>query len=239
MQGDGERPDWAREFGSGNSGDEDARRATGWRDRVREAAVRAEREARLARAEEATEAREERAARAAAEDLPGGGELAVDGRTGRAEGEALCLPAGEGPGEAGEGGGGGRVIEVRAYEEGGEPRGDEARPEPRLQPRQQRVFTSKRAWARRGGPDGAGGSEAAAERRGEADGGGEERGGEGGWDDGGSAGSGLLIRKRSARSIDGVAAREARRNARRTAGLDAAAAGLAGARPGSSAGSPG
>ena len=99
--------DWAREFGSGNSGDEDARRATGWRDRVREAAVRAEREARLARAEEAAEAREERAARAAAEDLPGGGELAVDGRTGRAEGEALCLPEGEGPGEAGEGGGGG------------------------------------------------------------------------------------------------------------------------------------
>ena len=151
LQGNGERPDWAREFGSGNSGDEDARRATGWRDRVREAAVRAEREARLARAEEAAEAREERAARAAAEDLPGGGELAVDGRTGRAEGEALCLPEGEGPGEAGEGGGGGEVIEVRAYEEGGEPRGDEARPEPRLQPRQQRAFTSKKAWARREG----------------------------------------------------------------------------------------
>ena len=149
LQGNGERPDWAREFGSGNSGDEDARRATGWRDRVREAAVRAEREARLARAEEAAEAREERAARAAAEDLPGGGELAVDGRTGRAEGEALCLPEGEGPGEAGEGGGGGRVIEVRAYEEGGEPRGDEARPEPRLQPRRQEVFTSKKAGARR------------------------------------------------------------------------------------------
>ena len=68
-QGNGERPDWAREFGSGNSGDEGERRATGWRDRVREAAVRAEREARLARAEEATEAREERVARAAAEDL--------------------------------------------------------------------------------------------------------------------------------------------------------------------------
>jgi hypothetical protein len=67
LQGNGERPDWAREFGSGNSGDEDARRATGWRDRVREAAARAEREARLARAEEATEAREERAARAAAD----------------------------------------------------------------------------------------------------------------------------------------------------------------------------
>ena len=143
--------DWAREFGSGNSGDEDARRATGWRDRVREAAVRAEREARLARAEEAAEAREERAARAAAEDLPGGGELAVDGRTGRAEGEALCLPEGEGPGEAGEGGGGGRVIEVRAYEEGGEPRGDEARPEPRLQPRRREVFTSRKDGARRGG----------------------------------------------------------------------------------------
>ena len=163
LQGNGERPDWAREFGSGNSGDEDARRATGWRDRVREAAARAEREARLARAEEATEAREERAARAAAEDLPGGGELAVDGRTGRAEGEALCLPGEDGPGEAGEGGGGGEVIEVRAYEEGGEPRGDEARPEPRLQPRRQRAFTSRKDGARRegrglgetGGPPGA------------------------------------------------------------------------------------
>ena len=165
LQGNGERPDWAREFGSGNSGDEDARRATGWRDRVREAAVRAEREARLARAEEAAEAREERAARAAAEDLPGGGELAVDGRTGRAEGEALCLPEGEGPGEAGEGGGGGRVIEVRAYEEGGEPRGDEARPEPRLQPRQQRAFTSKRAWARRGGRGVGGGARAGPQGR--------------------------------------------------------------------------
>ena len=75
--------------------------------------MRAEREARLARAEEAAEAREERAARAAAEDLPGGGGLAVGGRTGRAEGEALCLPGGDGPGEAGEGGGGGEVIEVR------------------------------------------------------------------------------------------------------------------------------
>ena len=78
LQGAGERPDWAGEFGSGNSGDEDGRRATGWRDRVREAAVRAEREEPRAREEEAREAREERAARAAAEDSPGGGELAVD-----------------------------------------------------------------------------------------------------------------------------------------------------------------
>ena len=96
LQGNGERPDWAREFGSGNSGDEDERRATGWRDRVREAAARAEREARRAREEEAREAREERAAQAAAEDSPGGGELAIDGRTGRAEGDAICLPGEEG-----------------------------------------------------------------------------------------------------------------------------------------------
>ena len=241
LQGNGERPDWAREFGSGNSGDEDARRATGWRDRVREAAARAEREARLARAEEATEAREERAARAAAEDLPGGGELAVDGRTGRAEGEALCLPGGDGPGEAGEGGGGGEVIEVRAYEEGGEPRGDEARPEPRLQPRRRRRSRAGRT-GRVGegrGPDGAGGAAAAAERQGVADDGGGETSGGRGWDDGVSAGHEMLIKKRSARSIDGVAAREARRNARRAAGLDAAAARLTGVGPGSPEGGDG
>ena len=53
--------------------------------------MRTEREERRAREEEAREAREERAAQAEAEDSPGGGELAVDGRTGRAEGEALCL----------------------------------------------------------------------------------------------------------------------------------------------------
>ena len=138
-------------FGSGNSGDEDERRATGWRDRVREAAARAEREARRAREEEAREAREERAAQAAAEDSPGGGELAIDGRTGRAEGDALCLPGEEGADEAGGGEDRGEVIEVRAYEEGGEPRGDEARPEPRLQPRRRGVFTSRRDGARREG----------------------------------------------------------------------------------------
>ena len=59
---------------------EDGRRATGWRDRVREAAVRAEHEERRAREEEAREAREERAAQAAAEASLGGGDLAVDGR---------------------------------------------------------------------------------------------------------------------------------------------------------------
>ena len=66
---------------------------------------------------------------------------------------------------------------MRAYEEGGEPRGDEARPEPRLQPRRREVFTSKKDGARREGrglgetgtaggggggrgPDGAGGAAA-------------------------------------------------------------------------------
>ena len=52
LQGDGERPDWAREFWSGNSCDEDERRATAGGETacgIREAAVRAEREARLAR----------------------------------------------------------------------------------------------------------------------------------------------------------------------------------------------
>ena len=193
LQGSGERPDWAREFGSGNSGDEDERRATGWRDRVREAAVRAEREERRAREEEAREAREERAAQAAAEDSPGGGELAIDGRMGRAEGDALCLPGEEGAGEAEGGGGGGEVIEVRAYEEGGEPRGDEARPEPRLQPRRRGVFTRKRGSGHRGGPDGAGGSEAAAEPRATGSGG---RAGTGS----GAEGRGASTRPRSERS---------------------------------------
>ena len=49
----------------------------------------------------------------------------------------------------------------------------------------------------------------------------------------------MLIKKRSARSIDGVAAREARRNARRAAGLDAAAARLKGVGPGSPEGGDG
>ena len=49
----------------------------------------------------------------------------------------------------------------------------------------------------------------------------------------------MLIKKRSARSIDGVAAREARRNARRAAGLDAAAARLTGVGPGSPEGGDG
>ena len=60
--------------------------------------------------------------------------------------------------------------------------------------------------------------------------GGETSGGRG-WDDGVSAGHGMWIKKRRARSVDGVAAREARRNARRAAGLDAAAARLTGVGP--------
>ena len=43
----------------------------------------------------------------------------------------------------------------------------------------------------------------------------------------------MLIRKRRARSADSLVAREARRNARRTVGLGAAAARLAEAGPGS------
>ena len=134
LRGGGERPDWAREFGSGNSGDEDGRMATGWRDRVREAAAKAEREERRARQEAAREAREERAAQARGSGGLSleGGELAVDGRTGRAEGEALCLWE-DGAGEAGEGGDGGRSSRCAGRtRRGGEPRGDEARPEPRL-----------------------------------------------------------------------------------------------------------
>ena len=48
-----------------------------------------------------------------------------------------------------------------------------------------------------------------------------------------------LIRKRRARSIDGLAARKARKNSRRAAGLNAASAGLEGVRPGSPEGGPG
>ena len=72
-----------------------------------------------------------------------------------------------------------------------------------------------------------------------ADDGEAERGGEQGkWDNGGSAGHEVLIKKRRARNIDSLAAREARRNARRAAGLDAATARMEGARPGSPEGGP-
>ena len=48
-----------------------------------------------------------------------------------------------------------------------------------------------------------------------------------------------LIKKRRARSIDGLATRKARKNHRRAAGLNAAPAGLEGARPGGPEGGPG
>ena len=60
--------------------------------------------------------------------------MAVDGRTGAIEGEALCEWEGE-DSDAENGADAGTVIEARAYETGGEARGDEARPEPRLLPR--------------------------------------------------------------------------------------------------------
>ena len=49
----------------------------------------------------------------------------------------------------------------------------------------------------------------------------------------------MLIKKRSARSIDGLAARKARKNNRRATGLNAASARLDGARPGSPEGGHG
>ena len=131
LQGGGEKPDWAKEYGSGNSGEEGGRMPVGWRERVRRAAARAEEEERQAQRDLDEEARAEHAARTAAADLPGGGKLAVDGRTGAIEGEALCEWEGE-ESDAEHGADGGAVIEVRAYEMNGEARGDEARPEPRL-----------------------------------------------------------------------------------------------------------
>ena len=55
---------------------------------------------------------------------------------------------------------------MRAYEEEGEPRADEARPEPRLQPRRREVFTSKNDKARRERRENAGGSAGGGKRRG-------------------------------------------------------------------------
>ena len=54
-----------------------------------------------------------------------------------------------------------------------------------------------------------------------------------------SAGHDVLIRRRRARSIDGLTARKARKNNRRPAGLDAATARLAGAGTGSPEGGAG
>ena len=159
---------------------------------------------------------------------------------------ALCLPGDEGAGEAGEGGGGGEVIEVRAYEEGGEPRGDEARPEPRLQPRRRGVFTRKRGSGHRGGPGGAAGSEAETEGQGMA---GDGREAEGGGDGGGGAreertgteggrGAGWwrggVIRRREAGK---TRERSARKNEKRAARLGAEAARWGSGRRGSDAGS--
>ena len=80
----------------------------------------------------------------------------------------------------------------------------------------------------------AGGSGAAAEWQGVTGDGGAERGGEGGWDDGVSAEHDVLW---SRSGVPGASTRWrrvtwARRNARRAAGLGAAAARLEGARPG-------
>ena len=49
LEGDGEKPDWAREYGSGNSGEEGGWMPVRWRERVRQAAARAEEEERQAR----------------------------------------------------------------------------------------------------------------------------------------------------------------------------------------------
>ena len=165
LQGDGEKPDWAREYGSGNSGEEGGWMPVGWRERVRLAAARAEEEERQARRDLDEEAREERVAREAAADLLGGGELAIDGRTGSAEGDAICVWEGEESG-AEHGADGGEVIEVRAYEEGGEAPGDEARPEPRLLPRRREgkgVFVSRKNRMRREHSDATEGSAAGGE----------------------------------------------------------------------------
>ena len=205
-----------------------------WRERVRRAAARAEEEERRAQRDLDEEMRAERAAREAAADLLGGGELAIDGRTGATEGEAVCDWAGEGS-EAERGADGGGAIEVRAYEEGGEARGDEARPEPRLQPRRREgkgVFVSRKNRVRREYGGAAEGSRAAAEGA-EVSGGNGVAGGEDGRTagDGGSPGGEVATpgeRWRYATADERSAARRRarieRKHARRAERLGAAAA---------------
>ena len=192
----------------------------GWRERVRLAAARAEEEERQARRDLDEEAREERVAREAAADLLGGGELAIDGRTGAAEGDAICDWEGEESG-AEHGADGGEVIEVRAYEEGGEAPGDEARPEPRLLPRRREgkgVFVSRKNRVRREHGGVAEGSQAAGTGA-EAGGGGGGTGGEDGRTAGDSGTPGahdsVISRRRRARSAESNAARLSRMYARR------------------------
>ena len=225
--------DWAKEYGSGNSGEEGGWMPVGWRERVRRAAARAEEEERQAQRDLDEEARAEHAARTAAADLPGGGKLAVDGRTGAIEGEALCEWEGE-ESDAEHGADGGAVIEVRAYEMDGEARGDEARPEPRLQPRRRQTFPRKgRAGASR--EDGVrwelhGASErpgaAAAGAGGEGSDGGAIEAGRAAGSDGTPGARGFTIsRQRRARSPGSRAARVDRKHSRHTDQRGAAAEG--------------
>ena len=128
LRGDGVKPEWAREYGSGNSGEAG----------VRESETRAERVRRLLAAEASERERQARMAEVAAEEervaeieaAEGGGECAVReapaGVEGLEEGEAEVMP-------------------VRAIEVGGEARGDEARPLPMRHPLKRPTRGTQRA----------------------------------------------------------------------------------------------
>ena len=109
-------PRWAREYGSGNGGDEEERASAGWQVRVEEMTEREAVERRLQEHRAADEVRME--ARGYMAEKEGGEEEACGREVG---GEA---------GEESDDEGGAEVVLVRGIEEGGEARGDESRPLP-------------------------------------------------------------------------------------------------------------
>ena len=133
LRGGGVLPRWAREYGSGNSGEGDERPSVGWQERVAEMAEKEAVERQLQARRAAVEARRDERERLSGEM---GGEGEVCGR--------------EVGGEAGEGSEDperGEVVPVRGIEEDGEARGDESRPLPVWHPRKRARATRRAAAA--------------------------------------------------------------------------------------------
>ena len=126
-------PRWAREYGSGNSGEGDERPSVGWQERVAEMAEKEAVERQLQARRAAAEARRDEKERLSGEM---GGEGEVCGR--------------EVGGEVGEGSEDperGKGVPVRGIEEDGEARGDESRPLPVWHPRKRARATRRAAAA--------------------------------------------------------------------------------------------
>ena len=105
-------PRWAREYGSGNSGEGEERPSVGWQERVEEMAEKEAVERRLQARRAAEEVRREVMGR-------------LSGEVGDTE-EVCGREVDGGAGEGSEDWEGAEVVPVRGIEEGGEARGDEA-----------------------------------------------------------------------------------------------------------------